>query len=119
MERGECVLVFSQPESFCRCLSFMGNRIVSGDFDGIVHFWEITFDQDNKCVLHHANHSDNPTSDEQGRGEELPQVGVSHWARGLHSDERLQNHIRIQVRHCHVLLFMNFNQNLIFEGINL
>ena len=51
MERGECVLVLSQAESFCRCLSFIGNRIVSGDFDGIVHFWEITQDQNNKYVL--------------------------------------------------------------------
>lgn len=48
MERGECVLVLGEAESFCRCLSFIGNRIVSGDFDGLVHFWEITFDQDNK-----------------------------------------------------------------------
>ena len=51
MERGECVLVLRQAESFCRCLSFIGNRIVSGDFDGIVHFWEITQDKDNKYVL--------------------------------------------------------------------
>ena len=56
-------------------------------------------------VLHHADHL---TSYEQGRGEELPQVGVSHWARGLHSDERLQNHIRIQVKHCHVFTVYEF-----------
>ena len=115
MERGECVLVLSQPESFCRCLSFMGNRIVSGDFDGIVHFWEITFDQDNKCVLHHANQSDYLTFAEQSRGEELSQVGVSHGSRGLHSDERLQNHFRVQVKHCHVLR----RKQIVFEGINL
>ena len=39
------------------------------------------------------------TFDDQGWSEELPQVGVSHRSRSLHSDERLQNHLRIQVKH--------------------
>ena len=59
IERGECVLILHNSDSFCRCVAFHGNidqsytakikyslpgnRIVSGDFDGIVHFWEITF----------------------------------------------------------------------------
>ena len=61
------------------------------------------------CItLHHANQSDYLTFAEQSRGEELSQVGVSHGSRGLHSDERLQNYIRVQVKHCHVLLIMNY-----------
>lgn len=51
VERGECLLVLSQADSFCRCIQFCGSRIVSGDFDGIVHFWEITFTPDNKIEL--------------------------------------------------------------------
>ena len=45
------------------------------------------------------NNQSELTFDDQGWSEELPQVGVSHRSRGLHSDERLQNHFRIQVKH--------------------
>ena len=65
IERGECVLILHNSDSFCRCVAFHGNidqnykkenkrnslpgnRIVSGDFDGIVHFWEIAFNQAEK-----------------------------------------------------------------------
>ena len=64
IERGECVLILHNSDSFCRCVAFHGNidqsytakikyslpgnRIVSGDFDGIVHFWEIAFNQTEK-----------------------------------------------------------------------
>lgn len=41
-------MIFNNSDSFCRCIAFSGNRIVSGDFDGIVHFWEIGYDLDNK-----------------------------------------------------------------------
>ena len=44
------------------------------------------------------NNQSELNSDDQGWSEELPQVGMSHRSRGLHSDERLQNHFRIQVR---------------------
>ena len=64
IERGECVLILHNSDSFCRCVAFHGNidqsytakikyslpgnRIVSGDFDGIVNFWEIAFNQTEK-----------------------------------------------------------------------
>ena len=48
LERGRCVIVLSNSDSFCRCVAFTGNRIVAGDFDGIVHFWEIAFSPDDK-----------------------------------------------------------------------
>ena len=48
LERGQCVIVLSNSDSFCRCVAFTGNRIVAGDFDGIVHFWEIAFSPDDK-----------------------------------------------------------------------
>ena len=48
VDQGQCLLVLGNSDSFCRCISFTGNRIVSGDFDGIVHFWEIGYNADSK-----------------------------------------------------------------------
>jgi len=54
VEQGTCLKEFKEPQSFCRCVAFHGNRIVSGDFGGNVHFWDISFSPTGKlCVDNH------------------------------------------------------------------
>jgi len=51
IELGTCLKEFKEPLSFCRCVAFHGMRIVTGDFGGNVHFWDISFSATGKvCV---------------------------------------------------------------------
>jgi len=43
VEAGTSLLTFSDPENFVRCVALHGQRIVSGDFGGEVHLWDLKF----------------------------------------------------------------------------
>ena len=38
---GNRITVFNEPSHLLRCIGFSGNTVVSGDFGGYLHFWEI------------------------------------------------------------------------------
>ena len=38
---GNRIVVFNEPSHLLRCIGFSGNTVVSGDFGGYLHFWEI------------------------------------------------------------------------------
>ena len=38
---GEKISVFTEPNHLLRCIGFSGNTIISGDFGGHLHFWQI------------------------------------------------------------------------------
>jgi len=40
---GECLMTFNDHENFVRCIAFNGQRIVSGDFGGFLHSWDLAF----------------------------------------------------------------------------
>ena len=38
---GDGIAVFDEPNHLLRCISFSGNTIISGDFGGYLHQWEV------------------------------------------------------------------------------
>ena len=38
---GETIALFDEPNHLLRCIGFSGNTIISGDFGGCLHLWEI------------------------------------------------------------------------------
>lgn len=47
---GQNVAVFDEPAHLLRCIGFSGNTIVSGDFGGNLHLWEIEWKPSNGGV---------------------------------------------------------------------
>jgi len=43
LAEGVCLKELMEPIDFCRCIGFLGSRLVAGDFGGNVHLWDFVF----------------------------------------------------------------------------